>query len=362
MDSGLILAIAGLVLGTAFGAIVFHTNYCAMGGISDAATFGDWRRLRSWLLAIAVAMLSAQALQAAGMVDLSKSIYLPSAVDWLGAMLGGTLFGYGMVFAGGCASKNLVRVGGGDLRALLTLLVLGLAAYAAIGGIVGPLRAELVRLTSISTVATGLPSQSLGALTARALSTSGETAGLVVAGVLGLALLIVCFVDKPFRSSRPHIVAGLGVGSSVAAGWAVTGYLYDELAARPVTPTSLTFVRPTGDSMEWLMRFTAAPIPSFAVACVAGTILGAFIVARVTGRFRLATFADVADTRRNLFGALLMGTGGIMASGCTMGQAVTGVSTLAIASFLAFAGILAGGLLGVKMLERSLMADQDWSI
>lgn len=341
---------------------MFHTNYCAMGAISDAVTFGDKRRLRSWMLAIAVAVLGAQALQVAGMVELGKSIYLPPLLDWLGAILGGLLFGYGMVFAGGCASKNLVRVGGGDLRALMTLLVLGVSAYAALGGLLGPVRAELTRLTAVNLAPFGFTSQSLGAMLSRDFGGSAERAGLAVGGILALGLLLFCFADKGFRSSRLHVLAGLGVGLTVAAGWAVTGYLYDDLAVRPFVPASLTFVRPTGDSMEWLMRFTAAPVPGFGVTCVAGTLLGAFIVARATKRFRVATFADVADTRRHLFGAALMGIGGIMASGCTMGQAVTGLSTLSLGSMLAFAGILAGGVLGVKMLERSLTADGDWSI
>jgi uncharacterized protein len=362
LDTAIALALAGLVIGAVFGAVVFHTNYCAMGAISDAVTFGDKRRLRSWLLAIAVAVLGAQALQVAGMVELGKSIYLPPMLDWLGAILGGLLFGYGMVFAGGCASKNLVRVGGGDLRALMTLLVLGVSAYAALGGLFGPVRAELARLTAVDLAPFGYASQGLGTIARRFLGVGGEIAGLVLGGAIALALLLFCFADKGFRSSRLHVLAGFGVGLTVAAGWAVTGYFYDDLAVRPIVPASLTFVRPTGDSMEWLMRFTAAPVPGFGVACVAGTLLGAFAVARATQRFRVATFADVADTRRHLFGAVLMGTGGIMASGCTMGQAVTGLSTLSLGSMLAFAAILSGGVLGVKALERSLTAEGDWSI
>jgi uncharacterized protein len=362
LDTAFALAFAGLVIGAVFGAVVFHTNYCAMGAISDAVTFGDKRRLRSWLLAIAVAVLSAQALQAAGIVELGKSIYLPATLDWLGALLGGLLFGYGMVFAGGCASKNLVRVGGGDLRALMTLLVLGMSAYAAIGGLFGPVRAELARFTAVNLAPYGFATQGLGTMLARYSGIGTDMTGLAVGGLLAFCLLLFCLADKGFRSSKLHVMAGLGVGLSVAAGWAVTGFFYDELSARPVNPASLTFVRPTGDSMEWLMRFTAAPIPGFGVACVVGTILGAFFVARATRRFRVATFADVADTRRHLFGAVLMGVGGIMASGCTMGQAITGLSTLATGSLLAFAGILAGGVLGVKALERSLTADGDWSI
>ena len=362
MDTAFSLALTGLAIGTVFGAVVFHTNYCAMGAISDAVTFGDKRRLRSWLLAIAVAMLGAQALQAAGVVELDKSIYMPAVLDWLGAMLGGLLFGYGMVFAGGCASKNLVRAGGGDLSALMTLLVLGVSAYAALGGLLGPIRAELARLTAINLAPFGFVTQGLGQMIGRWPGSSAGLTGLTVGGPVAFGLFLYCFADQAFRSSKLHILAGLGVGLCVAAGWAVTGYLFDDMATKPVVPSSLTFVRPTGDSMEWLMRFTAAPMPGFGVACVAGTLLGAFIVARSTKRFRFATFADVADTRRHLFGAVLMGVGGIMASGCTMGQAVTGLSTLALGSMLAFAGILAGGVLGVKALERSLTTEGDWSI
>ena len=240
--------------------------------------------------------------------------------------------------------------------------MLGVSAYAALGGLFGPVRAELTRLTAVNLAPFGFTSQSLGAMLSRDFGGDAERTGLAFGGILALGLFLFCFMDKGFRSSKLHVLAGLGVGLSVAAGWAVTGYLFDDLAVRPIVPASLTFVRPTGDSMEWLMRFTAAPMPGFGVACVAGTLLGAFAVARATKRFRLATFADVADTRRHLFGAMLMGIGGIMASGCTMGQAVTGLSTLSLGSMLAFSGILGGGVLGVKALERSLTADGDWSI
>lgn len=362
LDTQIALSFSGLLIGTVFGAVVYHTNYCAMGAISDAVTFGDRRRLRSWLLAIAVAVLAAHVLQAMGIVDLSKSLYLPSALDWAGALLGGLLFGYGMVFAGGCASKNLVRVGGGDLRALLTLVVLGVSAYVAIGGLFGPVRAELVRWTAIDLAPLGVSNQGLGAIAAKLSGAGSTTASMALAGMLALGLALYCFADKGFRTSKLHVLAGLGVGLCVAAGWAATGALADEFAVKATQPASLTFVRPTGDSLEWLMRFTAAPWPSFAVTCVAGTVLGAFLVAKASGRYRRATFVDVADTRRNLMGAVLMGIGGIMATGCTMGQAVTGVSTLSLGSLLAFAGILGGGVLGVKALERSLTDGADWSI
>jgi len=160
-DSALALGVGGLVLGFLFGAIVFRTNYCAMGSLSDIFNFGDWRRFRAWILAATTALIGAQLLQWAGIVALDKSMYLTPSLSWVGHIVGGLIFGFGMVFAGGCPSRNLSRAGGGDLRALVTLIVLGLFAYMTIGGIFAPLRAAIERAT---TSALPAPTQGLGAL------------------------------------------------------------------------------------------------------------------------------------------------------------------------------------------------------
>jgi uncharacterized protein len=177
------------------------------------------------------------------------------------------------------------------------------------------------------------------------------------ARVLTAALLLYCFIDRGFRSSWLHIASGIGVGLCIVAGWALTGLTFDELSDKPSAPVSLTFVRPTGDALEWLQRFTALGSPGFGVASVFGTIAGAFLTAKAMGRFRLATFSGTPDTLRNLGGAVLMGIGGIMALGCTIGQGITGVSTLAAGSFLTFAGLIVGGIAGIKTLDRMLMAE-----
>jgi uncharacterized protein len=244
VDPQIALSLAGLLIGAVFGAVVFHTNYCAMGAISDVVTFGDKRRLRSWLLAIAVAVIGAQLLQAAGIADLTKSLYLLSSLDWTGTALGGLLFGYGMVFAGGCGSKNLVRAGGGDLRAVITLLVMGISAYAAIGGLFGPVRAELSRWTAVDLAPLGLATQSMGLMVGRWTGLGTQAGSLALSALIGLGLLIYCFWDKGFRGAKRPILGGFGVGLSVIAGWAVTGALFDDLAIKPVPPASLTFVRP----------------------------------------------------------------------------------------------------------------------
>lgn len=356
-DPGLSLAIGGLLIGFVFGAITYRTNFCIMGALSDIVNLGDRRRLRAWLMAIAVAMTGAQLLDWHGVVELSKSMYLAPTLNWAGHILGGLMFGYGMVLTGGCVSRNLVRAGGGDLRALLTLCVLGLFAFMAIGGILGPLRALLEQSTSVSLAPLKAASQSLGDVLAGLLGKAPDGIDLLIGGALAAMIAIYCIGDPDFRGSPIHLAGGIGVGLCVVAAWALTGLAYDELSAKPVLPISLTYVRPTGDTLDWLMRYTALGLPSFGVASVFGALLGAFVTSLAMGRFRLTTFADADDTWRNLAGAALMGVGGVLALGCTVGQAITGVSTLALGSFLTIAGIVAGGLAALKALERRLMAE-----
>lgn len=354
-NPGAWLAIGGLLIGMVFGYIVMRTNFCTMGSISDIVSFGDYRRFRAWLLAGATTIIGAQLLDAAGVVALSKSMYLGANLNWLGHILGGLMFGYGMVFAGGCASRNLARVGAGDMRSALTLVVMGLFAYVAIGGILGPARDFLERMTTIGLGATKAKTQGLGNILGAVLPGSPATLNLIVAAIVAGAMLVYCFKDESFRGSRTHILSGIGIGLCAVAGWALTGLAFDDLADRPAAPISLTYVRPTADSIEWLQRFTAGMVPGFGVATVFGAILGSFIAAKAMGRFQLNTFSSVADTKRSMFGAMLMGIGGVMALGCTVGQAITGISTLALGSFLTFAGIVIGGYYGMKRMEQILM-------
>lgn len=356
-DAPTALAVGGLVIGFVFGWIVFATNFCTMGSISDFMSFGDFRRFRAWVLAGAVSLIGAQSLQMAGLVDLSKSMYLAASFNWFGNLVGGLMFGFGMVLAGGCASKNLARLGGGDLRSLVTLLVVALFAYMAIGGLLGPIRNWLDQTTAINLADLKIGTQSLGTVADRYLGLGAARADVVLAFVIAGLALLYCFLDAMFRSSPVQVWSGIGIGLCVVAGWALTGLAFDELADKPTAPISLTYVRPTGDTVEWLQRFTAARIPGFGVATVIGAILGAFVAAKASGKFQFTTFANVRDMLRNLCGAALMGVGGVMALGCTIGQAVTGISTLAVGSFVAFAAIVVGGIIGIKYMERLLMAD-----
>ncbi|MEQ8493014.1 MAG: YeeE/YedE thiosulfate transporter family protein, partial [Gammaproteobacteria bacterium] len=177
----------------------------------------------------------------------------------------------------------------------------------------------------------------------------------IVTAVLAGALLAYCFMNADFRTSPKHIVSGVGVGLCVVAGWALTGLAYDDFADVPKVPISLTYVRPSGDTLEYLERYTAERIPGFGVATVIGALAGSLIAALMSRKFKLTGFADSSDTLRNMAGGALMGVGGITALGCTIGQSVTGVSTLAVGSMLTFVAIVIGGILGMKWMERMLL-------
>ncbi len=342
----------GLAIGLVFGFVVFRTNFCTMGSISDLLTFGDYRRFRSWMLAIAVAIVGVGALQYLGVMNSADTMYMTPSFGWAAAIAGGLMFGVGMVLAGGCLSKNLVRAGGGDLRSLIVLIVTGLFAFMTIGGLLGPLRLIIFAPLTADLTRYGLQTQGTGELVSKLTGIAPATAGLLVLGIAVAALLFYVFKDKGFRASTSHLVAGVVIGLCVVAGWFLMGLAYDDFATVPVTPISLSFVRPTGDTLEYLMRATALGAPGFGIVTLAGTLLGSLLAALSTKSFSLTTFANTSDTLRNLSGAALMGIGGVLALGCTVGQGLTGISTLAMGSILATLAIVAGGVIGIKAMER----------
>lgn len=343
------VALLGFALGGIFGATALRTNFCTMGAISDLVLMGNWNRFRAWMLAIATAMLVSQGMHAAGVVDLGESIYLSPNLGWFGAILGGLMFGFGMTLAGGCGNKTLVRLGAGNLKSLVVAIVLGIFAYMTLRGLIGMGRVELEAATNVdlsgSFESQGIPDL-LGGVTGMA---AAPLRWLVTLGFAG-ALLAFCFKGREFRASRRDIAAGMIIGLLIPAGWYATGVAgYDDF--EPTQLASLTFVNPTGEGLVYLMTFSGATI-NFGIAAVGGVIAGSFVMAIATRTFRVESFNDSKDMIRHLFGAALMGTGGIMALGCTIGQGITGMSTLALGSLIASASIIAGGIYGMKYLEE----------
>jgi uncharacterized membrane protein YedE/YeeE len=348
-------------LAFAFGAIAQKTHFCTMGAVADIVNTGDWNRMRMWLLAVGVAILGATALHDAGLVDLGKSIYRTSNFTWLSYLVGGFCFGVGMVLASGCGSKTLIRIGGGNLKSAVVFLVLGIAAYVTLKGILGVFRVRVLEKASLTlpggqdipTLLAGIGLDPRLALWGTALAIGG---GLVAFGL----------AKREFRTPD-SLLGGIAVGLIVVAAWYVSGhvgYLAEDpetlqeafIATNSGRMEALSFVAPQAFGLELLMLWSDSSRKlTFGIATALGVVAGSAAWAIATRSFRWEGFRDTEDTANHLVGAALMGFGGVTAMGCTIGQGISGFSTLALGSVLTFSAIVAGAVSALKYQYWRLM-------
>ncbi len=342
------VAIYGFIIAMVFGFVGNKTHFCTMGAISDVINMGARGRLGAWFLGIGIAILGTQFLRIQGYIQLQQSMYLSTQFVYLAYALGGFLFGIGMTLAAGCGQRNLVRVGGGNLKALIVVLVLGITAYMTMRGILALVRLNYIYKASIDLQNIGMESQGMiDGITALTGISNSTTLQIIVAMVLGIGFIAYAFKHQEFRNSFDNILAGVVIGGCVVAAWFVTGYLGQD-GFDPIATQGLTFIGPTGNTISYLMTFTGAQI-NFGVAVTFGMILGSFIYAVFSGNFRIETFSNKSEMISHLIGAVLMGFGGVLSFGCTIGQGVTGVSTLALGSFIAISMIIFGSALTMKI-------------
>jgi len=339
---GLVLPVGGLICGFLAGFAAQYGRLCTVGAIEDAVIAGDLRRSSAWAVAAAIAILGTQMLVLAGALDLSATHYAHPRLDLVGLMIGGMLFGLGAAFVGTCAFGLLVRLGTGDLRALVCAGVLGLAAFAATGGILSPIRIHLAELAAVDTAALGGKTVT-GIVAAR----FGAAASIACVLLLGGGLLGFALTNQRLYRKPRLIAASCLMGCAIALGWLVTGVLADPFDGQ--RPESLTFVAPLGRLMLQVMGETLSTT-GFAVATLFGVAAGSFAVAAVRGELRWEAFDDQREMRRHLLGAVLMGVGGVLARGCTIGQGLTGTSTLSIAAPIALFAMVMGAWLGLTHL------------
>jgi uncharacterized membrane protein YedE/YeeE len=346
---------AAFFVAAAFGALVQRTGFCTMGAVSDVVTMGDWTRMRQWGLAGGVAMAGFGLLAWGGAIDPAKVLYASNRLIWLSALVGGLIFGFGMVLASGCVSKTLTRIGGGNLKSLVVALVVGIAAFATLKGLTA-----VWRTASVDRVAIELPtSASLPAWASAATGVSAPLAGLMLGLILGGALMLWALADREFRSAN-NLVAGFGVGAAVLAMWWVSGHLgfvvehpqtleAAYVATNSTRAESLSFVAPVAYTLDWLMFYSdRSKLLSIGIVTVLGVIAGSAVVSVAQGSFRWEGFGNTEDVAHHLVGALLMGVGGVTAMGCSIGQGVSGVSTLSATSFIAVAAMIAGASAGLR--------------
>jgi uncharacterized protein len=353
----------GFAIAFALGVISARTQFCTLGAVSDIVNMNEWSRMRMWVLAMAVAVIGAQVMYAYGVIDLAKSFYVRPSLTWLSYAMGGLMFGVGMTLASGCGSRTLVRIGGGNVKSVVVFVFLGIAAYMTMKGIFGVWRVNTLDAVNIN-LASG---QDLPSLIAK-MGLDKKTAQIVAAGTVAVAMLAFVFKSADFRKNIDGWLGGLGYGLAVVAGWYVTAHLgfaenVDTLemvffGTNSKQAESLTFVAPTAYTLELLMLWSdKSLIVTFGVASTLGMILGSFAYAVLTKRFRWEGFASIEDTRNHLIGAVLMGTGGVTAMGCTIGQGVTGLSTLALGAFIALVGMIVGCAATLKYQFWKLMQE-----
>ncbi|MFV2060002.1 MAG: YeeE/YedE family protein [Gammaproteobacteria bacterium] len=354
---------AGFTLAIILGFMVHKTNFCTMGAISDLVNMGDKGRMHSWLFAIAVAMLGVLILEQSGIISLSMTMppYRTANFAWSRYLLGGLMFGVGMTLAGGCVNKTLIRIGGGNMKSLLVLLVGGIMAFLmtktdfyhyAFHVWMDPLTINLKNYGIESQQVTSIFAGFLG------ISDSGWF-HLLIAGLIIITLLFFIFRSTDFRNRFDNILGGASVGLLVIAAWYVTAGPMGQAAVEAasfmdapppgVGAMSFTFVNPMGETLYYLTRPLQTSLITFGVAILVGVITGSFLYGLFTGNLRLEWFTSKKDVVRYIIGGILMGTGGVLAMGCTIGQGITGLSTLAFGSLIAFGSFILGSAITMRL-------------
>jgi len=378
------------IIALVMGALVNKTNFCTMGAVSDLVNMGDTGRMRAWLFAIAVALIGVTLLEYLGMLELGATFppYRGSNLVLGENIIGGLMFGIGMTLASGCGNKCLIRIGGGNLKSIIVFAIIAVIAYFMINPFPGSdqtlfsiLFFDWIRPMSVD-LATP---QDLGAIVA------GEESGtmrLVMGLVLGLVILAFVFKSADFRGSFDNLLGGLVVGLAVLAAWYLTstvgidadgetyslsGY-YQEwdmmadsdegkpAAGAPLSTQSYTFINPMGQTGAYLVGGLEAALLTFGVVAVFGVVLGSLLWSLVSRSFRIEWFNSMSDVFSHVVGAVLMGFGGTLAMGCTIGQAVTGVSTLAVGSILTFGAIFLGSALTMKVQYYKMVYEDEATV
>ncbi|PYG27062.1 YeeE/YedE family protein [Pelagimonas varians] len=336
-----LVALIGLAGGVLLGLAARLGRFCTLGAIEDALYGGSTVRMRMWGVAIGFAILGSFGLMSLGFMDAATSNYL--SIRWMpvASVVGGLIFGYGMALSGNCGYGAIARLGGGDLRSFVIVLVMGVSTYVVLSGPLAPLRNTF--FTQIDVTSTEIPpgiAHHLSAITGLSVHLIGMAIGtLILAGSLMSRDLL----------AKPHqVIWGIVVGMAIVSGWAGTAWVAGS-GFEPLPVVSHSFAAPMGESILWFMTGSVRPL-SFAVGSVAGIWIGAFVGSMIKGHFRWEACEDPRELRRQIFGAALMGLGAVLALGCSVGQGLSAFSVLALSAPVTFAAIFAGAAIGLRQL------------
>ncbi len=363
MEISVILLTYPSILGFILGFVVCKTNFCTMGAVSDWVNIGDLSRFKSWMLASAIAIIGVTVFEFMSYIDLNDSRipYRNSVFLWPRYIIGGVMFGVGMTYASGCGNKVLIRVGGGNLKSIVVLLVAGLMAYIMTRtDFYGVIFHSWMNPISPDLAVLGIDDQSLPTIISFITSSSNTAYYKLIIGLLtGLAILYYIFRSGTFVKNMDNVVGGFIVGSVVALAWYLTGsslgeewietnnFLDSPLPG--VGVQSFTFINPMGESIIYLSQSANMYYLTFGVTYLLSVILGSFVYSIMSKNFRIDRFQSKEDLKRHIIGAVLIGIGGVLSLGCTIGQGVSGVSTLALGSFVTLISIVIGASIAMKI-------------
>ncbi len=344
LDSQFLSPAIGLIGGLLLGLAARRGRFCTLGAIEDALYGNSWNRIRMWAVALAVAISGTFVLAHVGIVDLSVSLYARFVWNPVASILGGLVFGYGMAIAGNCGYGALARLGGGDLRSFVIVIVTGISAYLVLSGPLAPVRILLFAPEpSAPGVASGY---------AHALADAVGAAPVLPAFGVSLLLLLWALSDRHFRASVNEIFWASVVGLAITSAWLGTSLLAKH-SFNVITVESHSFTAPLGETLLFLMIASGGGL-SFAVGSVIGVVLGACLGSISKGHFRWEACDDPSELGRQMFGGVLMGVGGVLAIGCSVGQGLTAFSTLAFSAPVVLASIFAGAAIGLRQLIQGL--------
>lgn len=344
------LPLAGLISGTVLGFVARKNFFCTLSSLEQHWYAGNSSGVRTWALAVVVAIVLTQFSVFAGVFDPKLSIYLTPNFGWLGAIIGGLCFGFGMALVGTCGYGALVRLGGGSLKSLMAVLVLGLAALSTQRGVLAISRTEIFDRAQIDFSFAGDQS-----ITSVLSSLVGADISIPVIAVIVAALLFWIFRERAYRSNRSGMFTGLIVGSVISAGWWITSY-FSRQSFEPVQVESASFVAPISDTIMQFGVVTGLG-PDYGVGMIVGVVLGSAIAARIADSVHWEACDDARELSRHIIGASLMGFGGVLALGCTIGQGISAASLLAVSVPLSMGSIIIGARMGLAwLLEGSVTA------
>lgn len=334
-----LVALVGAFGGILLGLAARLGRFCTLGAIEDYFYGNSDARLRMWGAAIGVAVIGSYGAAALGLFDPADSLYLSQSFNLGASVFGGVVFGYGMALAGNCGFGALARLGGGDLRSFVIVLVMGLSAYVTLNGPLAAVRLVVFPRAPVESNAPGI-AQGISAIT----GVSATTVGLLV----GAIILVVSLVQSDAITQRRTVLWGGLVGAAVMSGWVGSSYIA-RTGFDAVPVSSHTFSAPIGETILYAMTSSGNSL-SFGVGSVAGVLIGAFLGSLVKGHFRWEACEDPRELRRQIGGAALMGVGAVVALGCSVGQGLSAFSVLAYSAPVTLSAILIGAYIGLRQL------------